>query len=767
MKNFFFRHGKEIVFAGLIILCMTFAANIIMQGKSYTSGMENEAVEKAALLSAEEVRVAQSRADRLKTEAEVTAATLATFNTEEEVINFLSNFRISGGEDRRYYLDAWFCKDGVYYRSGVESECTYPEIEAALRQSGTTLSRVFPYRDNRMTVAVSADCDGYLTDRVTLLYDRSAVTDFIYSDPEKRELNHCFRKSAFALVCKHDGTILERVVQDDSFQIGAGTVTESVLPMLLSDESYESILQTLGNGADGSFVVRIGTEKYVLTVNNLGADSGNITLVNLYKMKEIYGSGYELVDTIWATLLIFFVILGALCLYFIVDRLRVHRRIFEIGTVDPQLNCPNMRKFEEDLSVLLSQNKVTRFAVVLLRISNFAYIPEHFGEPMARRLLKYTRNLCQRALLMREAYAYSTDGEFALLLHYKNRDALMSRLSALRFSFDRFSGFGQSGYKAKLVFDIYEIDRTTPQKPHRIIEKAMAIRDMPAEEGGGLTDFRFYSDVVRETYLKRAEIEGRMEEALKKSEFHLFYQPKYSFKKQGIDGSEVLVRWFDARKNAYRSPDLFLPVFEENGFIVKLDHFVFYKACENAAFCVQNGLEQYPLSINVSRFTAIQPDFLSYYTRVKKKFGVKDGFITLEFTESFAYENYEYLSDMITALHAAGFYCSLDDFGTGYSSYNILKELEMDEIKLDKFFIRKGINAERDRIILENTIKVIRQLGMKVTQEGVESQEDFERLQALGCDVIQGYYFAKPMKFVQYCEFVRKKASSPSAWEKE
>ena len=243
----------------------------------------------------------------------------------------------------------------------------------------------------------------------------------------------------------------------------------------------------------------------------------------------------------------------------------MHRRIFEIGTVDPQLNCPNMRKFEEDLSVLLSQNKVTRFAVVLLRISNFAYIPEHFGEPMARRLLKYTRNLCQRALLMREAYAYSTDGEFALLLHYKNRDALMSRLSALRFSFDRFSGFGQSGYKAKLVFDIYEIDRTKPQQPHRIIEKAMTIRDMPTEEGSSFTDFRFYSDVVRETYLKRAEIEGRMEEALKNSEFHLFYQPKYSFKKQGIDGSEVLVRWFDARKNAYRSPDLFLPVFEEMG----------------------------------------------------------------------------------------------------------------------------------------------------------------------------------------------------------
>ena len=111
---------------------------------------------------------------------------------------------------------------------------------------------------------------------------------------------------------------------------------------------------------------------------------------------------------------------------------------------------------------------------------------------------------------------------------------------------------------------------------------------------------------------------------------------------------------------------------------------------------------------------------------------------------------------MVEKLHANGFLCSIDDFGTGYSSYNILKSITMDEIKLDKFFLEKGLSSERDQTLLRSVIEMIKKLGMTVTQEGVETREDFERLQALGCDVIQGYYFAKPMKYVDYCEFIDK-----------
>ena len=99
--------------------------------------------------------------------------------------------------------------------------------------------------------------------------------------------------------------------------------------------------------------------------------------------------------------------------------------------------------------------------------------------------------------------------------------------------------------------------------------------------------------------------------------------------------------------------------------------------------------------------------------------------------------------------------CSLDDFGTGYSSYNVLKTLEMDEIKLDKFFLGKGASFERDQLLLSSTIDVIKKMGVKVTQEGVETKEDYDRLKALGCDVIQGFYFSRPMKYVDYRKFVK------------
>ena len=158
----------------------------------------------------------------------------------------------------------------------------------------------------------------------------------------------------------------------------------------------------------------------------------------------------------------------------------------------------------------------------------------------------------------------------------------------------------------------------------------------------------------------------------------------------------------------------------------------------------------------MSRVTAIQPDFTEYYIRIKKKFGIEDNFVTLEFTESFAFENYDYLSRMVATLHENGFLCSIDDFGTGYSSYNILKTIEMDEIKLDKFFLAKGISDERDETLLRSVIGMIKKLGMKVTQEGVETADDLRRMEMLGCDVIQGYCFAKPMKYVDYCAFVDK-----------
>ena len=423
--------------------------------------------------------------------------------------------------------------------------------------------------------------------------------------------------------------------------------------------------------------------------------------------------------------------------------------------IDPELNCATPKKFEADTETLMKRHKNISFAVVSLKINNFGYVTDKFGEAAAHSLMLYSAAAIRHAMYIDETFAYAGDGEFLLLLYYKERKNFTDRLNGLYLRLASYEGFKERDYKVGVSFAVYVVEKAKKQSTKDMLAKLKMVED---SAGVHIGTFKvdFYEDMFMEKRVRKAEIEGRMESALENSEFHLFYQPKYNLRTKKADGCEILIRWYDPKLESYRVPNVFLPVFEEDGFISKLDRFVFYKACENIAARVRQRKTCYPVSVNVSRVTAIQPDFVDYYVRIKNKFDIKDGFVTLEFTESFAYENYEYLGEMVEKLHANGFLCSIDDFGTGYSSYNILKSITMDEIKLDKFFLEKGLSSERDQTLLRSVIEMIKKLGMTVTQEGVETREDFERLQALGCDVIQGYYFAKPMKYVDYCEFIDK-----------
>lgn len=477
-------------------------------------------------------------------------------------------------------------------------------------------------------------------------------------------------------------------------------------------------------------------------------------LVGLYNMETLYGDAYSLMNTIWGTLLMLGIILVLFVTVFIANHIHTSRKINRMTTVDEALDCYTQTGFESEAQEILDRNRMTQFAVVMLRVSNFDYIAEKYGDAHSAGTLKYIRNACANTTVIEETFAYAGDGHFLLLLHYKDKKALVSRLNSLHATVTQYSGFPDSEYKLNVAYSIYEIERGGDrQTVHRMIDKVRLAENNAATSHGGVT-FGFYGDMLRENYLKRAEIEGRMQSALEGNEFHLFYQPKYNLRRGGMDGSEILVRWFDAKIDKYRKPGEFLPIFEENGFINKLDRFVFYRACENIEERTALGQVVYPVSVNVSRVTATQPDFVSYYTRIKRKFNIRDGFVTLEFTESFAYENYEYLSGVIAELHAAGFLCSLDDFGTGYSSFAVLKTLDLDEIKIDKSLLDRSDHPDRDRILLGGIIDMITKLGVKITQEGVEDKSEFEMLEEMGCNVIQGYFFAKPMKYADYCEFV-------------
>lgn len=756
MAEFFKKNGKVVAVSVLVIACISFLVYIAALGSGYYASVEGQAVSRADDYAYEQAAYVSAKLEAVKTAAEFYASDASSKKTEEDFFNALSSIRSHATEKDRNFKDIYYSFKGKIYTARGDEYSAPSEMTSLLDAPETTVSKTFPYENTFMAFVVVADAECSFADKILIVYDRHAVTieDFVYTDEEKSELVPTVKKAKFVLLCKYDGHILDRIVPDENFEPGADSVQNGVLKRLVRDSAaYAEITALCANDGKGSVKTQIEGESYVFTVYSLGSGGGNLFLLSLYDMRVLYGEGYTLISTIYGAIgiLSFAAALGLLA--FIVSQAKMQRDILRLATVDDELDCPTRRGFENNAESILARNKVTQFAVVILQIQSFDYISEKFGEAEKLSVLKYIRNVCFHSLVAAETFAYIKDGQFLLLLHYRDRKALTSKLSGVYNQIVKYDGFSDGEYKLNVSYSIYEIDRSEKQSVRRMVDKAKIV-ESEAFTNASAASFNYYGDIVKENYVRRAEIEGRMQKALENNEFHLFYQPKYNLEKKTIDGSEILVRWFDSKIDAYRSPSEFLPLFEENGFINKIDRFVFYRACQNIAEAREKRLTVFPISVNVSRVTAIQPDFLAYYTRIKRKFSVKDNFITLEFTESFAYENYEYLAEIIKQLKSDGFLCSLDDFGTGYSSFSVLKELEMDEIKLDKVFLEKSSRPDRDEMLLQSVIEMAKKTGAKVTQEGVEEKRQFDKLVSYGCDVIQGYYFARPMKYVDYRKFV-------------
>lgn len=756
MSRVWSKYAKPVMFCMMVLICVSFLVQLVILGNGYNDDVNAQATECAENYALEQSLYIKDQFNALRERAGFFASILDSRTRESDAKNMLHNVRTELFEaDRDNFRDILYFSDGKLYGIDGFEVSGYPELERLIDADGIRVTRAFQYDNNLMAIGVSAPVENSFIDRIILLYARSVVSLDSFAYDSTNKLIDSVASAELLLLCKHDGVIVERIVNSEKIDPGSEPLQNGFFRSVIKDQATEKRLEVLTTGnARGNEQVNIDGKLYLITVDPFGTECAGMFLVGMYDMVKMYGDAYAIINTIWGTLIMLGIILLTFVIVFIVNHVKTGRRINRMKNIDEALDCYTQAGFEIAVREILDRNRTAQYAIVMLRAINFNYIAEKYGDTQSANTLKYIRNVCTNMTVLEEVIAYAEDGHFLLLLHYNDKKALVSRLNSLHSTITQYSGFPDNSYKLNIAYSIYEIERGgEKQTVHRMIDKVRMAENNAAARHGSLT-YDFYGDMLRENYFKRAEIEGRMQSALENNEFHLFYQPKYNLHRGGMDGSEILVRWFDVKIDKYRKPGEFLPIFEENGFINKLDRFVFYRACENMSDRIKNGLTVYPVSVNVSRVTAIQPDFVSYYVRIKRKFNIRDGYITLEFTESFAYENYEYLSDVIAELHAAGFLCSLDDFGTGYSSFAVLKLLDLDEIKIDKSLLDRSEHPERDRILLQSIIDMINKLGIKITQEGVEDKEDFEMLEKMGCNVIQGYFFAKPMKYIDYCEFV-------------
>ena len=285
---------------------------------------------------------------------------------------------------------------------------------------------------------------------------------------------------------------------------------------------------------------------------------------------------------------------------------------------------------------------------------------------------------------------------------------------------------------------------------HTITTNAMVDRARMAQKTireNTSTPFAFYNKDIRSLMLRDLEMERVMKQALANGEFIYLIQPKYAVDGSHIMGGEALVRW--CHEGEYISPGEFIPLFERNGFVRSLDEYVFIKVCEDLQKRLQQNLPVVPISVNVSRVHLFWENFVDTYISIKEQYQIPDGLIELELTENILLHNTKDTFVVMERLKQHGFLCSIDDFGSGYSSLNMLKSLPVDVIKLDRVFFDESKNV-KNIVILKSMISMAKQLSMKVVAEGIENEEQLALLDGTGCDMIQGYIYAKPLNVKEF-----------------
>lgn len=269
--------------------------------------------------------------------------------------------------------------------------------------------------------------------------------------------------------------------------------------------------------------------------------------------------------------------------------------------------------------------------------------------------------------------------------------------------------------------------------------------------------FAVYDEKAQERAFFEEELINDFDNAIKERQFHIFYQPKYSIQgeKNILSSAEALIRWIHPKRGMI-SPGIFIPLFEENGLIQKLDNYVFNEVARQQAEWFEKYHIYIPVSVNVSRVDIYNPELEKEILEAVDKYQIPHDKYYIEITESAFSENIQEVIDLTNSLKQKGFLIEIDDFGSGYSSLNALTELTFDVIKIDSGFIRRMDKSEKTKDIVKMILNLCKRLQVLSVAEGVETEEICLMLKENGCDIIQGYYFSRPLPVNDFNQLIEK-----------
>ena len=416
----------------------------------------------------------------------------------------------------------------------------------------------------------------------------------------------------------------------------------------------------------------------------------------------------------------------------------------------------NKNRFFRDCEKAVKKIPPEKLAMVVLDIDKFKYINDRLGYDEGDRILtRIHKTLCD-CLDKEEIFARISEDNFAFLIKNAPDNEIETRLHEIFTEFDRRNSFfikypvnfsagvcrlGQCRGKYDAIDFTMAVDRC------KLAKKSIKNKHN--------SDVAFYDGKIREISLREKDFENAMPQALENREFECYLQPKYGTNSREIVGAEALIRW-NSKEFGFVCPGDFIPLAEKNGFVVELDFFILEEVCKMLRRWLDKGKTPIVISVNQSRLHINDDDYIWRLREIVDKYEIPYEYIELELTESVFTEDADRMIAIMKKLHEIGFKLSIDDFGSGYSSLNLLKDIPADVLKIDREFFNGTVNSKKGRAVISSVVDMAKNLEMNVISEGVETQDQIDFLQEIDCNMVQGYYFSKPMKLRDFDEMWEK-----------
>lgn len=400
-----------------------------------------------------------------------------------------------------------------------------------------------------------------------------------------------------------------------------------------------------------------------------------------------------------------------------------------------------LHRFRRNVNKLLffSDKKIgfIQFDIRQFKIVNDLY-GEKFGDEILDFILHKMGEMCHK-----EQYFVNLQSDvFMLVTEYENKDELVEFIRKLEGEISSYKNV-----RLQTSYGVYTVEDKNVELRQMEDRAAMARK---AAKNNILSNILFYKEQFKDNLYNRKFIEENMQTAIVSGQVMMYLQPKYSISKNEIIGAEALVRWRHPERGMI-FPNQFIPIIEENGYIKKVDYYIWERACRFIKRCMDAGITC-PVSVNVSRVHLKDDECVQVLSDLISDSGIKKELLELEITET---ADNQQVSMKALQLKEEGYTLLMDDFGSGYSSLNILLETPFDVIKLDKKFIENMMVSGKGRLILEQMVLMAEKLHLGLLAEGVETKEQVELLQSIGCDQVQGYYYAKPMPEEEVFELLK------------